>query len=34
VLGLRNIGEDERKRIAQQAAAFLHQLFLEGRHEP
>ncbi len=33
VLGLRNIGEDERKRIQQQAAAFIQQLNTDSRSE-
>jgi deoxyribodipyrimidine photolyase-related protein len=33
VLGLRNIDEDERIRIEQQAAAFLHQLNTDSKTE-
>jgi deoxyribodipyrimidine photolyase-related protein len=33
VLGLRNIDEDERKRIGQQAVAFLHQLTKDPKNE-
>jgi deoxyribodipyrimidine photolyase-related protein len=33
VLGLRNIDENERKRIEQHAVAFLHQLTMDPKNE-